>query len=81
MWFIFFNLRLDGSDPEANLLDLFSRRLCNGNMIFEDFELVRSNCCENFMGVDEFNRRVFNDSNNLTYVNDRNSVCTTKTYR
>ena len=45
---------------------------------FEDFELVRSNCCEHFMGVDEFNRRCFNASNHLTYVNNRNAACTKK---
>ena len=45
------NLRLDGSDAEANLFDSFLKRLRNGDLIPDDFELVRSNCCEHFTGA------------------------------
>ena len=58
----------------------FLKRLRNGDLVNEDFELVRTNCCEHFMGVDKFDRRGFNNSNNITYVNNRNDACNKKTY-
>ena len=68
------NLRLDMSDSNAVYFDLFLKRLRNGKVTKDDFNIISRSCCCHRMGEEAFHEKGFN-SNDVTTIFATNDEC------